>query len=391
MIGLYYLDNTKKIVNSSINTLNRCTYGWSKVNPIFDANYKYIDFLTSEPHKLSRWNNQPYATVHSFPFCDLLRFPSVEQTDRNILLVAPLSGHHATLLNDTLRTLRLSANVYITDWQNARDVPLDEGEFSLDTYANYVIQFIEKLNGNCHVIAVCQPVVAVLSAVALMSQHGSKQLPISMTLISGPIDGRQSPTSVNRFATSHDIGWFERNMIDVVPCNYTGRGRLVYPGFVQHSCFVAMNTDRHAQAYQNYYRALLSNDSESIQKHEDFYNEFNSVLDLPASFYLETIKYIFQDFALPNGRLKINGELVDPSSIKDVGLMTVEGGKDDISGKGQTHAAIDLCYNLDHSIVRSLTNDHVGHYGSFSGSVWESSIYLQIADFMQHVEHFLNK
>jgi len=285
------------------------------------------------------------------PFCELRRFKRFSDDTATlaklkgqpvVLIVAPLSGHYATLLRDTVRTMLKDHKVYITDWKNARLVPLSEGEFHLDDYINYVQDFIRHLQGiygDCHVISVCQPTVPVLAAVSLMASRGEK-LPLSMTMMGGPIDASRSPTAVNNLATQRSFEWFENNVIYRVPDKFPGAGRRVYPGFLQHSGFVAMNPDRHANSHYDYFQNLIKGDNESAEAHRQFYDEYNAVLDMDADYYLETIHTVFQDFKLVNGTWDVRSaqgkvERVRPQDIQGIGLLTVEGELDDISGSGQ--------------------------------------------------------
>jgi poly(3-hydroxybutyrate) depolymerase len=324
------------------------------------------------------------------PFCELIHFKK-DLTARQItalkqptvLLVAPLSGHHATLLRDTVRALLPEHDVYITDWTDARMVPEEVGPFHLHDYVYYVQDFIRALGPDVHVISVCQPTVPVLAAVALMATAKDKKLPKSMIMMGGPIDGRKSPTEVNNLATEKPFSWFENTVIYAVPPNYPGAGRKVYPGFLQHTGFVAMNPRRHAQSHWDFYMHLRKGDNESAEMHRKFYDEYNAVLDLPAEFYLETIKIVFQDFNLPLGTWEIEGKLVRPQDIKTVALLTVEGELDDISGSGQTEAAQTLCSGIPKAKKQHYTAPKCGHYGIFSGRRWREMICPQIAAFIK--------
>ena len=328
------------------------------------------------------------------PFCELRRFKRFSDDTATleklkgqpvVLVVAPLSGHYATLLRDTVRTMLKDHKVYITDWKNARLVPLSEGEFHLDDYVNYVQTFIRHLQGtygNCHVISVCQPTVPVLAAVSLMASRG-EATPLSMTMMGGPIDARKSPTAVNNLAMQRSFEWFENNVIYRVPDKFPGAGRRVYPGFLQHTGFVAMNPDRHATSHYDYFLDLVRGDDDSADAHRDFYDEYNAVLDMPAEYYLDTIKTVFQDFALVNGTWKVANpkgklELVKPQDIKTTALLTVEGEKDDVCAVGQTSAAHGLCTGLRPHLKRHHLQPGVGHYGVFSGSKWEKQVYPQV-------------
>ncbi|MGV8940855.1 MAG: polyhydroxyalkanoate depolymerase [Lysobacter sp.] len=325
------------------------------------------------------------------PFCRLLRFKRYADDAGNItelkgqptvLVVAPLSGHHSTLLRDTVRTLLRDHKVYITDWTDARMVPATEGEFTLDDYVAYIQEFIRSVGAeNLHVISVCQPTVPVLAAISLMAARG-ETTPRSMVMMGGPIDTRESPTQVNDLATHKPLSWFRDNLIHEVPANYPGRGRKVYPGFLQHSGFMAMNPERHAQSHWDFYQDLLNGDLDDAQSHRRFYDEYNAVLDMPAAYYLDTIKVVFQEHLLPRGLWDVAGERVDPAAITGTALLTIEGELDDISGQGQTRAAHALCSGIAERDRRHLTIDGAGHYGIFSGRRWRGQVYPQVRDFI---------
>ena len=292
-------------------------------------------------------------TVLEKPFCKLLHFKkdlgeqALEALNQpKVLVVAPLSGHHATLLRDTVRALLVDHDVCITDWTDARMVPLSAGPFHLHDYIYYVQDFIRLLGPDVHVISVCQPTVPVLAAISLMATNNDPKLPKTMTMMGGPIDPRKSPTAVNDLATEKPFSWFENTVIYSVPGNYPGFGRKVYPGFLQHAGFIAMNPGRHAQSHREFYQHLVRGDDDSAEAHRQFYDEYNAVLDMPAEYYLETIKTVFQEHRLPKGTWEVGGQLVRAQDIKTVALMTVEGELDDISGLGQTSAAHDLCRGI---------------------------------------------
>jgi len=324
------------------------------------------------------------------PFCQLLRFkrftdnPQALQTMKQqptVLVVAPLSGHHATLLRDTVKMLLNDHKVFITDWTDARMVPLEAGPFHLDDYIAYVQEFIRHIGADVHVISVCQPTVPVLAAVSLMASHG-EATPRTLTMMGGPIDARKSPTAVNNLATNKSHAWFENNVIHRVPPNLPGAGRAVYPGFLQHTGFVAMNPDRHMSSHYDYFRDLIRGDDDSAEAHRRFYDEYNAVLDMPAEYYLETIKTVFQDFALVNGTWRVNGELVRPQDITGGALLTIEGELDDISGAGQTKAAHDLCTGLPKARKFHYDVEGAGHYGIFSGRRWREKVYPEVKSFI---------
>ena len=332
------------------------------------------------------------------PFCELRRFKRFTDDAATltglkgqpaVLIVAPLSGHYATLLRDTVKTMLKDHKVYITDWKNARLVPLTDGEFHLDDYVNYVQEFIRHLQGkygNCHVISVCQPTVPVLAAVSLMASRG-ETTPLTMTMMGGPIDARKSPTAVNNLAMNKSFEWFENNVIYKVPGNFPGAGRRVYPGFLQHTGFVAMNPDRHASSHYDYFKDLIKGDDASTEAHRKFYDEYNAVLDMDADYYLETIKTVFQDYSLVHGTWNVKNaqgknELVRPQDISTTAMLTVEGELDDISGSGQTAAAHGLCSNIKPANRQHLEVVGAGHYGIFSGRRWRETVYPAVVKFI---------
>jgi poly(3-hydroxybutyrate) depolymerase len=332
------------------------------------------------------------------PFCELRRFKRFTddpvtltrlKSQPVVLIVAPLSGHYATLLRDTVKTMLKDHKVYITDWKNARIVPLSEGKFDLDDYVNYVQEFIRHLQGaygNCHVISVCQPTVPVLAAISLMASRG-ETTPLSMTMMGGPIDARKSPTAVNNLAMNKSYSWFENNVIFRVPSNFPGAGRRVYPGFLQHTGFVAMNPDRHATSHYDYFKDLLKGDDASAEAHRKFYDEYNAVLDMDADYYLDTIKTVFQDFNLVHGTWDVRNpqgqlERVRPQDIRTTAQFTIEGELDDISGSGQTQAAQGLCTGIPKARQKHLEVKGAGHYGIFSGRRWRESAYPAVKAFI---------
>lgn len=320
------------------------------------------------------------------PFCQLLHFerelPARRARDPRVLLVAPMSGHHATLLRDTVRALLPNHDIYVTDWVDARMVPTSAGPFHLDDYVRYVQEFIRHLGPDLHVISVCQPTVPVLAAISLMAGKGDVQ-PRSMVMMGGPIDPRLSPTQVNNLATTKPYEWFETQVIHVVPGNYRGAGRSVYPGFLQHAGFMAMNPDRHLKSHYDFYLDLLRGDDDDAEAHRRFYDEYNAVMDMPAEFYLDTIRTVFQEFRLPNGTWEIDGQLVKPASIRTPALLAIEGELDDISGVGQTKAAISLCRGIPAARKHYYLAKGAGHYGIFSGRRWREMICPKIAEFIR--------
>jgi poly(3-hydroxybutyrate) depolymerase len=309
-------------------------------------------------------------------FATLLHFEKdTDVAQPRVLLVAPLSGHFATLLRPTLRTLLAEHDVYITDWHNVRDVPVSDGVFGFDDYIQHIIDFLQAIGPGAHIVAVCQPCVAALVAVAVMAQSQDRAQPRSMTLMAGPIDCRIHPTKVNELANSKPIEWFERNLIATVPMRYAGAFRRVYPGFVQLAAFMSMNIERHIKAHQELYQNLANGEIEKAEATKTFYDEYFAVLDLTAEFYLETVRHVFQEHALPLGRLKWQGGPVEPRAIRRTMLLTVEGERDDICAVGQTVAAHDLCSGLRPYLKRHHMQAGVGHYGVFSGHRWTGQIY----------------
>lgn len=335
-------------------------------------------------------------TALAKPFCNLIRFKRFTddpqtvadlKDDPIVLVVAPLSGHHSTLLRDTVRTLLRDHKVYITDWVDARMVPADQGAFHLDDYVDYIREFIRHIGAErLHVVSVCQPTVPVLAAVSLMASAG-EVLPRTLTLMGGPIDTRKSPTQVNDLATTKPLSWFKNSVIHEVPRNYPGHGRKVYPGFLQHAGFLAMNPSRHVSSHWDFYEDLLRGDLEDAQSHRKFYDEYNAVLDMPSEYYLDTIKVVFQEHQLPRGVWQVHGERVAPEAIKNTAIFTIEGELDDISGLGQTEAAHALCSGLAAQNKRHLTVKGAGHYGIFSGRRWREVVYPEVRDFIrQHAQ-----
>ncbi len=324
------------------------------------------------------------------PFCRLLRFKRfTDEPDAltamkgqpTVLVVAPLSGHHATLLRDTVKSLLHDHKVFITDWTDARTVPVEAGPFHLDDYVEYVQEFIRHIGADVHVISVCQPTVPVLAAVSLMASRG-EVTPLTLTMMGGPIDARKGPTAVNDLAVNKSHSWFENNVIFRVPQNFAGAGRRVYPGFLQYSGFVAMNPDRHATSHYDYFQDLIRGDDDSADSHREFYDEYNAVIDLPAEYYLDTIKTVFQDFALVKGTWVVRGEPVRPQDITGSALLTIEGELDDITGGGQTRAAHDLCEGIPKPHQFHYDVMGAGHYGIFSGRRWREKVYPEVRKFI---------
>lgn len=324
------------------------------------------------------------TVINGTPFCDLVKFSRLDDDERiRILLVAPMSGHFATLLRATITTLLQDFDVYVTDWRNARDVPLSEGVMTLDRYTQHIIEFIRQIGPRTHVVAVCQPVVGALAATAVMAKEGDPLQPASLTLMAGPIDTRISPTAVNDLAMSKPIEWFEKNLISTVPAGLPGAGRRVYPGFVQLAAFMSMNSERHAKSFAEMYRCRVEGETAKAEQIRLFYEEYFAVMDLDASFYLETIETIFQKYALPKGTLTYKGEVVEPAAIRKTFLLTIEGERDDICAMGQTMAAHDLCTGLRPYMKSHHLQPGVGHYGVFNGKRWDKQIYPVVRDHIQ--------
>ena len=334
------------------------------------------------------WKSVPVTEeiVWKRPFCNLIHFerglPGGRKPDRKLLIVAPMSGHYATLLRGTVEAMLPHAEVYITDWADARMVPVGEGKFDLDDYIDYLIEIIHHLGPNTHLMAVCQPSVPVLAAVALLNEDHDPLTPRSMTLMGGPIDTRLAPTAVNQLAEARGTDWFRRNTIMTVPFPHPGFMRKVYPGFLQLSGFMAMNYERHATAHQEFYQHLVDGDGDPAEKHREFYDEYLAVMDLTAEFYLQTVEKVFVKHLLPNGLMTHRGRLIRTETIRHTALLTIEGERDDISGVGQTKAAQTLCSNLSYDMKQHYLAMGVGHYGVFNGSRYRSEIQPRIADFI---------
>jgi len=332
--------------------------------------------------------NRDYAVVEeqaaTTPFANLLHFRKPDAPEQpRLLVVAPMSGHFATLLRGTVRTLLQDHDVYITDWKNAREVSLRDGVFGLDDFTTHVIDFLEIIGPGSHVLAVCQPAVSVLAAAAIMAAADNPAQPRSITLMAGPIDTRISPTKVNKLAQSKPIEWFEKKLINTVPWPLPGAGRRVYPGFVQLSAFMSMNLERHINAHMTQFRSLVGGDQAGAAAHRRFYDEYLAVMDLHAEFFLETVRTVFQEHALPLGQLTYRGEKVDPAAIRRTFVFTVEGELDDICSIGQTLAALDLCAKLRPSMKRHHLQTGVGHYGVFNGRRWNNEIYPLVREVIE--------
>jgi polyhydroxyalkanoate depolymerase, intracellular len=334
-------------------------------------------------------DGQPVAVTEEIiwakPFCNLLHFrrdlPASRPADEKILIVAPMSGHYATLLRGTVEALLPHADVYITDWIDARMVPVGEGSFDLDDYIDYLIEMLAVLGPGAHVVGVCQPSVPVLAAVAVMEGSKNPALPATMTLMGGPIDTRINPTAVNQLAQEHPLEWFRDNVIMTVPWPQPGVMRRVYPGFLQLSGFMSMNLDRHLTAHQEFFQHLVKNDGESAERHRDFYDEYLAVMDLTEEFYLQTVDTVFIKHALPKGEMMHRETRVDTTAIRNVALLTIEGENDDISGLGQTKAAHTICTNIPDEKRMHYMQPDVGHYGVFNGSRFRREIAPRIIEF----------
>ncbi len=343
--------------------------------PEFGLDHTVIDGVEVAVHEV---------VVYDKPFCNLLHFQ--RQTDRRdprVLVVAPMSGHYATLLRGTVETLLPDHDVYITDWIDARDVALSEGRFDLDDYIDHVIEFLHFLGADTHVLAVCQPSVPVLAAVSIMAANRDPRQPSSLVLMGGPIDTRINPTKVNEVAHGKPLAWFEHSVVHTVPFIHAGRGRRVYPGFLQLQGFMSLNPERHVGEHLKLFHNMVRGDGDSAEKHREFYDEYLAVMDLPAEYYLQTLKTVFMDHDLPDGKMVSRGRKIDPSLIRHTALMTIEGEKDDITGVGQTEAAHRLCSGLPESMRMHHVQPKVGHYGVFNGRRWREEIYPHVREFIR--------
>lgn len=374
-------------VAASAEVFERTTRRYGK--PEFELPYTTIDGVHVKVTENIVWER---------PFCRLIHFdraiPPRAQSKiphPRVLIVAPMSGHYATLLRGTVEALLPQHDVYITDWTDARMVPLSEGAFDLDDYIDYIISMLHMLGGDTHVIGVCQPSVPVLAAVAVMEAHSDPYTPLTMTLMGGPVDTRIRPTAVNQLAEERGTGWFRNNVITKVPFPHPGFMRDVYPGFLQLSGFMSMNLDRHIVAHNEFFNHLVKGDGEPAEKHRDFYDEYLAVMDLTAEFYLQTVDTVFVRHALPKGEMMHRGERVDCSKITRCALLTIEGENDDITGRGQTRAAHTLCTNLPEERRFHYEQPDVGHYGVFNGSRFRSEIVPRMHDFFLSFEPALNK
>jgi len=388
------VDGYKLLLNNPFNPLSHTSMGRNAVaacevferttrryaKPIFGLDSCSVDGINCDIVEEIVWEK---------PFCGLRHFKKLPDGNAalsakpTVLVVAPLSGHYATLLRGTVEGLLPDHDVYITDWADASVVPLLEGSFDLDDYISYLMEIFAFLNGDCHVVAVCQPAVPVMAAVSLLESQNAPYVPKSMTLMGGPIDTRRNPTQVNKLAEERGTDWFANNVVTKVPWPNAGAGRSVYPGFLQLTGFMTMNLDRHITAHKDLFNHLVEGDGESAEKHREFYDEYLAVLDLTAEYYLQTVDTVFVKHDLPRGKMKYRGHKVDPGAIHRVALMTVEGEKDDITGLGQTRAAHDLCTGLRASAKTHYEQAGVGHYGVFNGSRYRKEILPRLAAFMR--------
>jgi poly(3-hydroxybutyrate) depolymerase len=326
------------------------------------------------------------------PFCNLIHFVRDEEltgprNDPKVLIVAPMSGHYATLLRGTVEAMLPEHDVYITDWTDARNVPVAVGRFDLDDYIDYVIDFVQFIGPNTHIIGVCQPSVPCLAATAIMASRNDPTPPASLTLMGGPIDTRRNPTKVNELASTRSLNWFESNVISAVPFPHAGFMRPVYPGFLQLTGFMTMNLERHMNAHVELFNDLVKGDCDSVKQHQDFYEEYLAVMDLTAEFYLQTIKTVFQEHSLPEKKMLHRGELVDCAAITNTALLTIEGERDDITGLGQTSAAHDLCTSIPDDEKIHYVQPGVGHYGVFNGTRWRTEIQPRVREFIRTVQY----
>ena len=335
--------------------------------------------------------------VSAKPFCNLVHFKrhfgegAPDNNDPKVLIVAPMSGHYATLLRGTVAAMLPEHEVFITDWADAREVPLFEGRFDLDSFIDYLIEFVQTLGPQTHVIAVCQPAVPALAATAIMAANDDPMQPASLTLMGGPIDTRRNPTAVNELARKRSITWFENNVISFVPPPHAGAMRRVYPGFMQLTGFMTMNLERHMNAHVDLFNNLVQGDCDSVKNHQEFYEEYLAVMDLTAEFYLQTVHTVFQEHALPDGRMLHRGQLVDCSKIRKTAIITIEGERDDICGLGQTEAAQLLCTNVADDERFHYVQPGVGHYGVFNGTRWRTEIQPRLRQMIRSVERKRHK
>ncbi|WP_412972191.1 polyhydroxyalkanoate depolymerase [Glaciecola sp. MF2-115] len=361
-----------RIASATLESAMRVTQRYDKLG----FNIETVD-VKGKPVKVEE------EIVFAKPFCNLIHFNKAGQTEKDkVLLVAPLSGHHSTLLKGTVEALLPNHEVYITDWLDAREVPLEEGPFSFDCYVGYLIEFLNNLGGDTHMIAICQPTVQALIATAVMAEEKNPNIPKSLTLMAGPLDTSKNPTRVNDFSKERPMSWFEKVAIMTVPVGYPGEGRQVYPGFMQLGGFISMNKETHIKKHQQYFQNLLFGEKEDSERFRAFYDEYMSVLDMPAEFYLETIERVFKNNELANGTITYLGKKVNFSAIDNTPLLTVEGAEDDICGIGQTEAAQDICKNIPKPMRKHHVQPGAGHYGIFSGSMYRKNIRPLVTKFI---------
>ncbi len=407
---LYHLYEMQRAALSPINAMAEATR-IALQNPLMPASYTRVGRTIAAGAELlerttRRYHKPEFGLNHTTvdgrtvevveevlgerPFCRLIHFardlPAGRPPDPQILVVAPLSGHHATLLRGTVEALLPEHDVYITDWLDARMVPLSAGDFGLDDYVDYIIDFLRGLGPETNVIAVCQPAVPVLCAVALMAAANDPAQPRSMALMGGPIDVRRAPTAVTQFGSKHSLAWFRRNVLTTVPPTYPCAFRRVYPGFVQLAGFMTMNIGNHMKEHMDLFKHLVFGDGDSADRHRRFYDEYLAVLDIPGRFYLDTVEHVFQKASLAKGQLMIRGHLVEPHKIKRTALFTIEGQFDDISAPGQTKAAHDLCRSLPENMREHHVQEGVGHYGIFNGRKWREVIMPKVRNFIRNFD-----
>lgn len=386
-INMFLLEGTHwgRLYSASNKVMERTTRRYMK--PEFG-----ISEITVETNNRAQKCTVKETIILNRPFCNLVHFKrSCEgrlfgKSHPNVLIVAPLSGHFATLLRDTVRALLPDHNVWVTDWKDARLISLNEGPFTLDHYTDLLLEFLSIFHGNVHVLAVCQPVVPAIMATSYLAMIDSPQQPKSLILMGGPIDARINPGVVNQFALDHSVNWFERNIVDKIPAYYPGAGRSVCPGFIMLNGFMALHIDRHQEASFSLFQHLVQGDMESVETHRLFYDEYRSVMDVPAEYYIQSVTRIFQTFDLPLGRMTFRGHPINPEFIQKTALLTVEGERDDISCPGQTYAAHSLCSSLANNKKEFLIQEGVGHYGIFNGKRWREVIKPKIAAFIRRFD-----
>lgn len=390
-----FISMNQQIISHPMNPFSRTIMG-KGIKSTLETMYRQTKTYHKLPFNITKTTiNAEVVDVNeeislSKPFCNLLHFKADTTIKKpKLLLVAPLSGHHATLIKDTVKTLMSEHDVYVTDWLDCKYIPVSEGKFGFDDYVSYVIEFMEHIGKNTHLLAICQSSVQALVATAVMKKEKNPNIPKSLTLIAGPIDTSINPNKVNDYASSKDLDFFKNNVIHAVPDRYSGAGRKVYPGFLQLSSFIAMNPESHLKKHVSYFGDVFNERTESEEHHREFYDEYMSVLDLSEDFFIETLEKVFIDQHLARGILTYNGELVDLSVITDTPLHTIEGEKDDICSLGQTKAAQDLCVNIPEDLRKNDVFEGVGHYGTFSGSTFRKNISPSITDFIN--KHDLKK